>query len=81
MSKREKIILIVTVVMGVGALLYQFGLSGFTEKIASNSQRMAQAAETHQGYQDQLDKQSSIEEDYRKIEGQFPASDPNRKPD
>ena len=81
MSKREKIILIVTVAVAVVALLYRFGLSGLADEISSTSERMTRAQQAYDEYQRQLDKQSAIEGDYRKIEGQFSTTDPNRKPD
>jgi hypothetical protein len=81
MSKREKLLMIVTVVAAMGAILYQFGFSKIYEAFSSTAGELAEMEQTYEEYVKNLDTKEKIEAAYREIEDQFPKPEKDKSPD
>ena len=75
MSRRERVILITTVVLGVVALIYHFGLSGLLSAFADERDQLRQEKETYGRYIQELKREPRVAADIRQLEGKYPMTE------
>jgi hypothetical protein len=71
-SRRERIILIVTVALAAVALVYHFGLSAVFSNLADNREELRQEKETYDGYIRDLKREAKVNADIAELEGKYP---------
>lgn len=80
-SKRERIILIITIIVVIGGIGSQFGVSNFFASFATTIGELGQKQQVYESYLKQLDKMPAIQKNYRSIERQFAKNSPNKSAD
>jgi C-terminal processing protease CtpA/Prc len=71
MSRRERTILIVTIVVGAVALVYRFGLQDVFNTLTSASDQLAQEEKTYREYIQDLKRKDAVDRDYQKLERSY----------
>lgn len=80
-KKRERFLMIATIVVGIFALLYQFVFSGIYEQIATTSEELEYQKNLFNQYIAQYKRKNIIENAYKEIEVKFPQPQADKKPE
>ncbi|MCD6386183.1 hypothetical protein J7M23_10465 [Candidatus Sumerlaeota bacterium] len=80
-KKRERFLMIATIVVGAVALLYQFAFSSMYEQITSTSEELEYQKEIFKQYITQYKRKNIIENAYKEIEIKFPQPRADKKPE
>ncbi len=80
-KKRERILMFATIIVAVLALFYQLGFSSLYDSITETSEQLEAEKEKFEEYIEQYERKDQIEKAYKEIEGTFPPTDPNMKPE
>lgn len=75
MSRRERIILIVTAVVAAVALIYHFGLSNALSNLTDERDQLRQAQENYEKYIRDLRREPEVNANFAKLEREYPMSD------
>lgn len=79
-KQREKILLIITLVVACFVILYQLGFSKLYDQLARTSSELEQQKKIFTDYLLQFNRKAEIEQAYAEIESQFPPASPDKKP-
>jgi len=75
MSRRERVILIVTVVVSALALIYHFGLKSMVTSFADQREELRQQKETYDRCIQELRREEKLAKDFVKLESNYPMTD------
>jgi len=79
MTRRERTILILTLIVGAVALVYYFGLEQAVNALAAQREQLRQEQKTNQSYLDDLRKKETVDSRYREIERLYSITDQGSK--
>jgi len=77
-SKREKIIFIITVIVALLALFYTYGWNIFSKTFITGSSELSQKEKQYETYKKRIGKRELIEKEYDKIVGEYTGSPMNK---
>src|SRR5690242_16094043 len=81
LNKREMRILYITVAVILGVVLWSQGISPIYDRYVEQQDLLQKEEQKYKTNMKTLATASQIEEQYRKIEAQFPKDDPNKDPE
>ena len=80
-KKREHLLLIMTIAVGLIAILYHMGFASLLNALSESGEILDQEKERFQEYVTQLNNKDEIEKAYNSIQFEFPQTDPDKKPE